>query len=290
MLELRAPNTDDYEFLDAGDGMRLERWGEFRLARPAAGALWNREHPALWDGADGVFERHRDGSGRWRMRRPLPESWPLRWRGLRFKIKPTSFGHVGLFPEHACHWDWVETQIQSRPDPCHILHLFAYTGAMTLHAARAGAAVCHVDAVQDIIGWARENARASGLDSAPIRWITDDAQKFAAREVRRERRYDGIILDPPSYGKGPHGEKWILEEHLVPFLNRLPDLVATPPRFLLFTCHTLGFAPLLMKNLMAPWMRRYGGRLEYGTMVLGADTAATPLASGFFARWSGNPP
>jgi 23S rRNA (cytosine1962-C5)-methyltransferase len=286
MMELTAPNADDYEFLDAGNGQRLERWGAYILARPAAAAIWEKEKPELWERADGVFERQRDGNGRWRMNRPLPSAWSIQWRGLQFRIKPTGFGHVGLFPEHACHWDWVESQIRVQSAPCRILHLFAYTGAMSLHAAQAGATVCHVDAVADINEWARENARASHLEAAPIRWITDDAQKFAAREIRRQRFYEGLIFDPPSYGNGPNCEKWILDEHLVPFLTLLPRLAADPPRFVLFTCHTLGFSPVLMKNLMAPWIKRFGGKLEYGTMLLSAHPEASPLPSGFFARWS----
>jgi 23S rRNA (cytosine1962-C5)-methyltransferase len=286
MMELTAPNSDDYEFLDAGDGQRLERWGTYILSRPAAAAIWERENPALWEKADGVFERQRDGNGRWLMNRPLPASWSIHWRGLEFRIKPTGFGHVGLFPEHACHWEWVESQIRSQSPPCRILHLFAYTGAMSLHAAQAGATVCHVDAVADINEWARDNARASHLEAAPIRWITDDAQKFAAREIRRQRFYEGLIFDPPSYGNGPNCEKWILDNHLVPFLNLLPSLAADPPRFVLFTCHTLGFSPVLMKNLMAPWIKRFGGKLEYGTMLLSANPHSAPLPSGFFARWS----
>jgi 23S rRNA (cytosine1962-C5)-methyltransferase len=217
----------------------------------------------------------------------LPESWSIAWDEFRFLIKPTGFGHVGLFPEHSCHWDWVRERIAASPTkPCRVLNLFAYTGAMSLVCAAAGAEVCHVDAVHDINDWARRNAEASGLGAAPIRWITDDVTKFVAREVRRGRKYDGIILDPPSYGKGPKGEKWILEEHLLPLMELLRQLAAPEPAFALFTCHTLGFSPPLMKNLLLPWTARHGGGIQAGTMVVENGKSRCVLPSGFYARWA----
>jgi 23S rRNA (cytosine1962-C5)-methyltransferase len=192
---------------------------------------------------------------------------------------------VGVFPEHTGHWDWLQRQIGRRPGPCRVLNLFAYTGSLTFVAARAGAEVCHLDAVKDINDWARRNAEDSGLRDKPVRWITDDAAKFVARENRRGRRYEGIILDPPSYGKGPRGEKWILEEHLPRLLELLLGVTAEAPRFVLFTCHTLGFSPPLMKNLLIPWRQRFGGALESGTMVLGSPSCQRALPAGFFARW-----
>jgi len=288
-MELVARTTSDYEFLDAGDGCRLERFGSYVFNRPSPVALWHPERPELWNNAVGVYHRSNTGGGDWSFTRSPPPQWPLKWNDLTFMIKPTGFGHMGLFPEHTCHWDWVADQVgqQGPGGPCRVLHLFAYTGAMTLQAARAGAEVCHVDAVPDINDWARRNAEASGLKAAPIRWITDDVTKFVAREGRRERKYDALIFDPPSYGKGPGGEKWILEEHLMPLLDLLLPLMSDRPRFVLFTCHTLGFSPPLMKNLLVPWLDRFGGKIEAGTMVMKNHVCKRVLPTGFFARWEG---
>lgn len=283
-MELLARSSDEYELLDAGDGARLERFGPWILRRPSPVALWPREHPELWDNAHAVYRRFTEGTGKWEFRQRPPERWPLRWDGFQYHIRLTSFGHVGLFPEHTTHWDWVRQQVAAG-SPCRVLHLFAYTGAMTLLAARAGAEVCHVDSVLDVNNWARENARDSGLADAPIRWITDDVKKFTAREIRRNRLYDGIILDPPSYGKGPQGEKWILEEHLQALLAQLLALAPASPRFVLFTCHSLGFSPVLMRNLLLPWQERFGGTLECGTMALASLNCRCHLPAGFFARW-----
>jgi 23S rRNA (cytosine1962-C5)-methyltransferase len=285
-MELAARTTADYEFLDAGNECRLERFGPHVVNRPSPVALWRPERPDLWKNAAGVYHRSSSGGGHWTFDRPLPATWPVKWDDFAFQIKPTGFGHMGLFPEHSCHWDWVARQIRAGSRPFRVLHLFAYTGAMTLLAAKAGAEVCHVDAVPDINDWARKNAEASGLKAAPIRWITDDVSKFVAREGRRGRRYDGIILDPPSYGKGPGGEKWILEEHLIPLLEILLPLMPANPGFVLFTCHTLGFSPALMKNLLVAWPNRFGGRIEAGTMVLKNSHCKCVLPTGFFARWS----
>ena len=285
-MELIAREAPDYEFLDAGNECRLERFGPHVFNRPSPVALWRPEQPDAWAAAAGVYRRDRFGGGQWTFPQPIPLTWSIRWDDLVFNIKPTGFGHMGLFPEHSCHWEWVNAQIRAGRGACRILHLFAYTGAMTLVAARAGAEVCHVDAVADINEWARNNAAASGLEGAPVRWITDDATKFVAREIRRERRYDAIILDPPSYGKGPHGEKWIIEQHLLGLMDQLLPLMSDTPRFVLFTCHTLGFSPVLMKNLLVPWAERLGGRLEAGTMTLRNARCKRALPTGFFARWS----
>ena len=284
-MDLTAPRTTDYEYLDAGNDTRLERFGTHVFDRPSPVALWRRERPGLWSGVDGVYHRSSSGGGHWTFNRQLPAGWSIRWDDFVFHIKPTGFGHMGLFPEHTCHWDWVRRQVAAGPGPCRVLHLFAYTGAMTLLAARAGAEVCHVDAVPDINDWARRNAEASGLAKAPIRWITDDVTKFCAREGRRNRQYEGIIFDPPSYGKGTGGEKWILEEHLIGLLDLLLPLMAANPRFVLFTCHTLGFSPALMRNLLVPWVERYGGHIEAGTMTLSTPACQRVLPTGFFARW-----
>ena len=285
-MDLAAPPTTDYEFLDAGDGGRLERFGPYVFNRPSPVALWRRERPALWQNVAGVYHRSSSGGGDWTFNRNLPASWPLKWGELDFAVKPTGFGHMGFFPEHTSQWKWVSECVHGAGGGCKVLHLFAYTGAMSLLAARSGASVCHVDAVADINDWARRNAETSRLAAAPIRWITDDVTKFVAREGRRGRRYEGIILDPPTYGKGPKGEKWIIEEHLQTLLDLLLGLMSDTPRFVLFTCHTLGFSPALMKNFLVPWTERFGGATEAGTMVLTSPHCKRVLPTGFFARWS----
>ena len=286
-MELTAAQGAEYEFMDSGAESRLEQFGTYVLERPSPPALWGRERPELWSRADGVYHRSSSGGGHWTFARKLPASWNVRWDDrFVFSVRPTGFGHVGLFPEHTCHWDWVRDRIRSSPHrPCRVLNLFAYTGAMSLLSAAAGAEVCHVDAVRDINDWARRNAEASGLADAPIRWITDDVGGFVAREIRRGRSYEGIILDPPSYGKGPKGEKWILEESVLQLLQLLRRVTAARPAFVLFSCHTPGFSPPLMKNLLLPWADAFGGTIECGTMVLCGNRGRCVLPSGFFARW-----
>ena len=285
-MELTAPKSADYEFLDAGNGGRLERFGPYVFERPSPVALWEKERPQLWKDAAGVYRRHSSGGGEWVFPRAMPATWPVKWRGLTLLAKPTGFGHMGIFPECASHWEWVEEQIRRAPGGCSALNLFAYTGGTTIVAARAGAEVCHVDAVRDVNDWARRNAEESGVSGKPIRWITDDAMKFLAREIRRGRTYDAIVFDPPSYGKGPKGERWILEEQMTQLLDLLLKTTSRTPRFVLFTCHTLGFSPPLMKNLLLPWIRQYGGKTEAGTMVLTNPHCRCVLPAGFFARWS----
>lgn len=286
-FDLSFTGSQDYAFLDSGGGRRLEQFGPYRLVRPSPVAIWPPEKPELWDLADAVHERGRAGEGLWTYRRPLPPHWEIDCHELRLKIKPTGFGHLGFFPEHMVHWPWLTACLPqgSTAEPVKILHLFAYTGALTLAAARAGAEVCHVDAVPDVISWARANARACGMDDRPIRWIKDDVTKFTARELRRGRRYDGIVLDPPSYGKGPGGERWLLEEHLPGLLEHLPDLLSDSPRFVLFTCHSTGFSPALMRNLMTDLTFARGGHLQSGSMLLGHPGLRRQLPCGFYARW-----
>ena len=206
-----------YQLLDSGDGKKIERFGPVSLVRPAAGAVWEPEHRRLWKNADAEFSREREG-WRWERNGRLPEQWEATHHQLRFILKRTDFGHVGLFPEHAAIWDWVRSRIAERP-AIQVLNLFAYSGGATLAAAAAGAQVCHVDASKGMVEWARENAALNGLEQHPIRWIVDDVFKFLAREARRGRRYDGIILDPPSFGRGKRGEVFKVEEDLIPLLD-----------------------------------------------------------------------
>lgn len=234
-----------HQLLDFGNGRRLENFGELRLDRPCPAVEGVPcGEPGLWASADARFERAGDDQGRWLVRRDdLPERWTTTLDGLSFELKRTEFGHLGLFPEQQENWRWIADRLRAAGAPLRVLNLFAYTGGSTLAAARAGAEVTHVDAARNVVAWARCNAELSGLAAAPIRWIAEDAQKFVRRELQRGNRYDAVILDPPSYGHGPHGEVWRLSQHLPRLLAGCLTLTANRPRFLLLTCHTPGYAP-----------------------------------------------
>ena len=229
-----ADRWHDYQLIDTGDGMKQERWGAHTLVRPDPQILWPRHGKtpgARWDGWDGFYHRSQEGGGKWEYRRPLPEHWTINYDSLklRFKIRPTSFKHTGLFPEQAVNWEWFSAKIKAARAAgreVSVLNLFGYTGAASCAAAAAGASVCHVDAAEGMVKWCRENAALSGLESAPIRYIVDDCQKFVRRELKRGRRYDAIIMDPPTYGRGSTGEMWRLEDHLWPLLCECREVIS----------------------------------------------------------------
>ena len=243
--------TDQYELLDFGDGRRLERFGDVTLDRPCPAAEGMvRADPAVWQRADARFDRGDGQEGQWTCRRPLPETWTIAHGPLVLELKRTVFGHLGVFPEHAANWQWIAEQL-GQSQSLRVLNLFAYTGGSTLAAAVAGAEVAHVDAAKNIVAWARRNAACSGLADAPIRWIAEDAVKFVKRELRRGNRYDAVILDPPSYGHGAHGEVWRLASHLPRLLELCAQLTDPQRRFMLLTCHTPEFDAGRLARLMA---------------------------------------
>ena len=214
-----ADGWKDYELLDCGGGEKLERWGQQILVRPDPQAIWETDHSHPgWRQANARYSRSSTGGGHWDKRK-LPDQWPIAYKDLRFQVKPMNFKHTGLFPEQAANWDFAMERIGSAGRPIRVLNLFAYTGGATVACAAAGAAVCHVDAAKGMVAWAKENAKVSGLSEAPIRWIVDDCAKFVEREIRRGKTYDAIIMDPPSYGRGPGGEVWKLEDNLYPFVK-----------------------------------------------------------------------
>jgi 23S rRNA (cytosine1962-C5)-methyltransferase len=282
--------VDDYELLDSGDGAKLERFGPVVLDRPCAQALWAPQFPrALWEKATAAFDRER--GNRWHRRDALPPSWVVSIEGMRFKLSGTDFGHLGVFPEQRALWRWIgETLTAARerlPRPPSVLNLFAYSGGATLAAARAGAEVCHLDASQGMVEWARENAALNGMQATPIRWIVDDAHKFMDRERRRGRRYDAIVLDPPTYGHGRRGEVYKLEHDIVATLDRCRGLLSDRPVFALLTSHTPLCTPGVLSNLLERMMSgRGGGRVESGEMRLTGKPAVVPVPNGSFARWS----
>lgn len=239
----------DYELIDASDGERLERWGRYTLVRPDPQVIWHgdKKHP-LWQKADASYRRSRSGGGAWSENR-LPESWSISYGELRFRIKPMGFKHTGLFPEQATNWDWFSDLIRKAGRPIKVLNLFAYTGGATVAAAAAGASVCHVDASKGMVATAKDNAALSGLADAPIRYIVDDCRKFIEREIRRGNRYDGIIMDPPSYGRGPTGEVWQLESCIDEFVALTSQVLSDRPLFFLLNSYTTGLSASAMKYI-----------------------------------------
>ena len=278
----------DYELLDCGGGERLERWGKYTLVRPDPQAIWRRagNHPG-WKRHDGRYQRSSTGGGQW-VKKDMPARWVVNYGSLTFQVGPMNFKHTGLFPEQAANWDFAQSCIARAGRPVSVLNLFAYTGGATIACAAAGASVCHVDAAKGMVAWARDNARSSHLEDAPIRWIVDDCGKFVEREIRRGRRYDGIIMDPPSYGRGPSGEVWKLEENLFPFVELAAQVLSDRPLFFLINSYTTGLSPSVLTYLLETIVaRRFGGHTD--SQELGLPVTATGLAlpCGATGRWVG---
>ncbi|MBE6552725.1 MAG: SAM-dependent methyltransferase [Ruminococcaceae bacterium] len=281
-----SENWKDYELLDTSDGERLERWGNYILIRPDPQIIWKgvATHPA-WKHADAIYRRSNSGGGGW-VKNKLPESWKINYGDLSFILRPMGFKHTGLFPEQAANWDWFSDLIQRANRPIKVLNLFAYTGGATVAAAKAGAAVVHVDASKGIVAQAKENAALSGLSAAPIRYIVDDCKKFAEREIRRGNTYDGIIMDPPSYGRGPNGEVWKLEDSIDELLTLTSRLLSNRPLFFLINSYTTGLSPLTMHYLLSMKLqKRFGGNVESGELGLRVTSTGGFLPCGASTRW-----
>jgi 23S rRNA (cytosine1962-C5)-methyltransferase len=277
---------DEYQLLDFGDGRRLERFGPLVLDRPCPAAeSVGRADPEVWATADARFERTDGKEGEWRSEKPLPERWTVRHGSLVFELKRTEFGHLGLFPEQAGNWDWLVERLSGTPEPVKVLNLFAYTGGSTLAVAAAGAEVTHVDSAKNVVAWARRNAELSGLGEAPVRWIAEDAMKFAKRERKRGSRYDAVILDPPSYGHGPRGEVWRLSKHLGRLLEITAELTAGRRRLVFLTCHTPKFGPKRLAAMLSDALDDAApGRVTAAEMTIPAATGRK-LPSGVVATW-----
>ncbi len=276
---------DQYELLDSGNGRKLERFGDVVLERPCAQAVWAPQDSNLWKSANARFDRI--GGHNWEGRDRLSKAWNVEIGGVAMKLSATDFGHLGVFPETRELWKWIRTSLKTVKEkkgrePT-FLNLFAYSGGATLAAAQAGAACCHLDASKGMVDWARENAALNQLQDAPIRWIVDDVIKFLRREVKRGNRYDGILLDPPSFGRGKKGELYKIEESLMTTLDLVNEVLSDDPAFVLLTSHTPGFSPIVLGNLL----RQYhaGGRIESGEMLLTGKPAAMELPNGNWARW-----
>ena len=281
-----ADGWKDYELLDCGSGEKLERWGRQILVRPDPQAIWEskRENPG-WKRAQGRYFRSGDGGGHWEKDK-LPEQWQVKYRDLTFNVKPMNFKHTGLFPEQAVNWDFAREKIQNAGRSVRVLNLFAYTGGATVACAAAGAQVCHVDAAKGMVNWARENAKASGLADAPVRWIIDDCGKFVEREIRRGKTYDAVILDPPSYGRGPGGEVWKLEESLFPFLKLCARVLSEKPLFVILNSYTTGLAPSVLGYMLHLLVaEKYGGRVTWDELGLPVTDTGLCLPCGSTGRW-----
>ena len=276
----------DYELLDTSNGERLERWGKYILVRPDPQIIWQGEgkHPA-WRRADAVYRRSTQGGGAWRENK-LPADWKITYRDLTFLIKPMGFKHTGLFPEQAANWDWFSEKIKRAGRPIKVLNLFAYTGGATVAAAKAGASVVHVDAAKGMVAQAKENARLSGLAEAPIRYIVDDCKKFVEREIKRGHFYDAIIMDPPSYGRGPSGEVWKIEECVDELVTLAARLLSKEPLFFLINSYTTGLSPMAMSYILDLRVKAcFGGRTSAEELGLRVTATGSYLPCGASARW-----
>ncbi|MBR6238301.1 MAG: class I SAM-dependent methyltransferase [Lachnospiraceae bacterium] len=287
-----ADKWTDYEVLDTSGGEKLERWGEYLLVRPDPQVIWNTEkkNPG-WKRHNGHYHRSKAGGGEWEFHK-LPQEWQIGYRELKFNLKPFSFKHTGLFPEQAVNWDWCANLIKERVKNAgdrqvKVLNLFAYMGGATLAALSAGAAVTHVDASKGMVGWAKENAVSSGLQDRPVRWLVDDCVKFVEREIRRGNKYDGIIMDPPSYGRGPKGETWKLEENIFPFVELTSKLLSDEPLFFLINSYTTGLQPAVLKYMLGLTVEeKFGGKTEAEEIGLPVTDTGLVLPCGASGRWS----
>ena len=264
----------DYEVIDTGDGEKLERWGRVILSRPDPQAIWPKQAPEKWARADATYHRSSRGGGEWEFHKTLPEKWTVGYRDLKFYVHPTNFKHTGLFPEQAVNWDWMRERIGTRRGQPKILNLFGYTGGATVACARAGAHVTHVDAAKGMVMWAGDNRRLSDIPEESVRWIVDDALKFVEREARRGNLYDGILMDPPSYGRGPKGEIWKLEDELYGLVSACARVLSDDPLFMLVNSYTTGLQPAVIHNMLAMTV----GRTHSGTVS--AEEVVLPVTSG----------
>lgn len=284
-----AENWKDYEVLDCSNGEKLERWGDYSLIRPDPQVIWNtkRQRPE-WKKPNAHYHRSSKGGGEWEFF-DLPESWSINYRELTFNLKPFSFKHTGLFPEQAVNWDWMSGKIAEevkKGRQVKVLNLFAYTGGATIACAKAGASVTHVDASKGMVSWAKENAASSGLAEAPIRYLVDDCVKFVEREIRRGNHYDGIIMDPPSYGRGPKGEIWKIEEAIYPFIELCTGVLSEEPLFFLLNSYTTGLQPAVLKYMVSTLVeKRFGGHTEAEEIGLPVRESGLVLPCGASGRW-----
>ena len=285
---MRADNKwQDYKLIDATDGFRLESWGDVILVRPDPQVVWKLPQKSpLWNKAHAVYHRSSAGGGQWEYKKSFAQQWTIDYEDLKFKVSPTGFKHTGLFPEQATNWDEYKRLITAEDRPISVLNLFSYTGGATLACAKAGAKVCHVDASKGMVQWARENAALSGMSDYPIRWIVDDCIKFVQREIRRGNKYDGIIMDPPSYGRGPNGEVWKLEDNIYELMELCSQLLSDDPLFVAVNSYTTGVSPSSMEYMLNALVKpKHGGVVTADEIGLTVQATGSALACGSTAFW-----
>lgn len=284
---MRTAQWKEYELIDTADGEKLERWGDILLIRPDPQIIWGGERrDPRWKEAHARYHRSKTGGGHWEFLKPVPEVWEIGWEGLTFRLKPMGFKHTGVFPEQAANWDFLRKKIQGAGRPVKVLNLFGYTGAATLACLTAGASVTHVDASRGIVQWAKENAEASGLQDRPVRWLVDDCLKFVQREQRRGNTYDGIIMDPPSYGRGPGGEVWRLEEQLYGLIRQCIPILSEAPLFFMVSSYATGLSPGVMGYLLSLLLEGpFGGGTTADELGLPVRDSGLILPCGGTAVW-----
>ena len=278
----------DYECIDAGNGEKLERWGNVIFRRPEPQAMWNTSFEN-WDKIDGYYHRSDKGGGYWDFKTKLPDYWTIKYKDLTFKVSPTNFKHTGLFPEQAINWDFMMNKIRNSNRPIKVLNLFAYTGGATMACSKAGAIeVVHVDAAKGMIAWAKENMKLCNLENNKIRFIVDDCLKFVEREARRGNKYDAIIMDPPSYGRGPNGEVWKFEHNLYNLIDACMKVLSDNPLFFLINSYTTGISSTVLYNILKTSMNKYDGKIESGEIGLPISKNDLILPCGIYGRWESN--
>jgi len=284
---LLSDKWQDYTLIDASDGQKLEKWGDFYLVRPDPQAIWSvRTEKTLWDNADAVYHRSKAGGGSWEYHTKLPTAWQIKYGKLTFNVKPMGFKHTGIFPEQAANWDFIIEKISGANRPIKVLNLFAYTGGATVAAASAGAEVVHVDAAKGMVNWAKENAASSGLSDAPIRYIVDDCVKFVEREIRRGNKYDVIIMDPPTYGRGPKGELWRFEDELFDLVSKCVSVLSDNPLAFIVNSYTTGISHTVVSNVLSYLIKsRHGGKIVSDELGLLMTSNSLPLPCGYTTRW-----
>lgn len=282
-----SDNWQDYKLIDASSGERLEQWGDITLIRPDPQIIWNTERKnPLWKQAHARYSRSSSGGGKWQVYKKIPDRWTISYGELVFNIKPMGFKHTGVFPEQAVNWDFVSEKIKSSGRQLSVLNLFGYTGCATLACMKAGAKVCHVDASKGMVQWARENAASSNIADRPVRWLVDDCIKFVQREQRRGNKYDGIIMDPPSYGRGPGGEVWHLEDQLYSLIQLCDTVLSDNAEFFILNSYTTGLSPAVMQYLLSELLqKKRGGRVSSDEIGLNVQTSGLVLPCGSTAIW-----
>ena len=282
-----ANNWNDYKILDMADGQKLERWGDVILARPDPQIIWKEKtYSEKWKNINATYHRSKTGGGVWDYKKKMPNQWQIKYKELTFNIKPMGFKHTGLFPEQAVNWDWMMDKIKKANRDIKVLNLFAYTGGATVACAAAGASVCHVDSSKGMVTWAKENIASSGLAERPVRYIVDDVVKFVNREIRRGNKYDAIIMDPPSYGRGANGEVWQFEDNIYDLVDLCTKVLSDKPLFFLINSYTTGISSKVLENILNLTVsKKYKGKVSSGEVGLPMENSNLVLPCGIFGRW-----